>query len=184
MAQAPEGKSDRVYQCHPGDAVSKGAEVSGFLSCGRQQAISCRKTAQGSSSVYQGEGQDQSPSLFLWVMLVRPLQSLVKSPLAVWKRGWVACDTEPLALVWGAHSLGMSYLFQSVDHHSFSPSHLVFYQILFDECQGLLHRFPRGLWWHFCVVPHPPRGKGRTVPIGTAIGALGKWLLVWFCVNP
>lgn len=56
MAQAPEGKSDRVYQCHPGDAVSKGAEVSDFLSCGRQQAISCRKTAQGSSSLYQEEG--------------------------------------------------------------------------------------------------------------------------------
>lgn len=28
MAKTPEGESDRVYECHSGDAVSQGAEVS------------------------------------------------------------------------------------------------------------------------------------------------------------
>lgn len=58
MAQTPEGESDRVYECYPGDAVPKGAEVSDFLSCssgGRQRSVSCKKTVQGRGTLYQGE---------------------------------------------------------------------------------------------------------------------------------
>jgi len=67
VAQTPEGESDRVYECYPGDAVPKGAEVSDFLSSssgGRQQSISCKKTAQGRSSLYQGEAGGTA-SLFI-----------------------------------------------------------------------------------------------------------------------
>lgn len=30
----------------------------------------------------------------------------------------------------------------------------IFWQVLFDERAGMLHRFPHWFWWHLCVVPH------------------------------
>lgn len=49
------------------------------------------------------------------------------------------------------------------------------FQVLSYECQGLLYRFPCGLWWHFCMVSYSQRRKGIVMIPATCIFVGESW---------